>query len=307
LFPAIERQERECRAGAAAQGAALLAVLLLQALPGCRREEKGNPRPAKLNAPPPPDCKSDGKPKTARMVAEEVAKVMLEKSKLIESADGLEHWDTPRGRFWVIKNNFDTMAHVLGEQAAEIYGDATRGVRAGDIVLDCGAHFGGFTKVAIERGAKQVVAIEITPESLECLRRNFKAEIAAGKVIVYGKGVWHSEGLMKLERSGKSWSDRVGTTGESSVQLTTIDKIVAELGLPRVDFIKMDIEGSERNALAGAGETLKRFRPRMALASYHLPDDPGLLSQIGRDLQPAYHVCAAGTTLGWGYKTLFFE
>jgi hypothetical protein len=35
----------------------------------------------------------------------------------------------------------------------------------------------------------------------------------------------------------------------------------------------MDIEGSERKALAGAREVLRKFRPRMALRTYHLPDD----------------------------------
>ena len=49
---------------------------------------------------------------------------------------------------------------------------------------------------------------------------------------------------------------------------------MAELKLERVDFIKMDIEGAERNALAGARQTLARWHPRLALSAYHRPDDP---------------------------------
>ena len=58
-----------------------------------------------------------------------------------------------------------------------------------------------------------------------------------------------------------------------TVPLTTIDKIVNELGLERVDFIKMDIEGAEVAALTGARETLRRFRPRLAIAVYHREGD----------------------------------
>ena len=59
-----------------------------------------------------------------------------------------------------------------------------------------------------------------------------------------------------------------------------LDAIVARFGLPRVDFIKMDIEGSEKQALAGAAQTLKRFKPRMALAAYHKPEDPAAIPAL---------------------------
>ena len=55
--------------------------------------------------------------------------------------------------------------------------------------------------------------------------------------------------------------------------LTTIDAIVDDLRLERVDFIKLDIEGAEREALEGAKATLTRFRPRLAVATENLPDD----------------------------------
>jgi len=53
---------------------------------------------------------------------------------------------------------------------------------------------------------------------------------------------------------------------------------VKSLRLPRVDFIKMDIEGSERNALKGARETLQRWHPRLAISSYHLKGDPAAIA-----------------------------
>jgi FkbM family methyltransferase len=44
------------------------------------------------------------------------------------------------------------------------------------------------------------------------------------------------------------------------VPLTTIDKLVSELNLPRVDFIKMDIEGAEKLALTGGRATIQPKR-----------------------------------------------
>jgi len=74
------------------------------------------------------------------------------------------------------------------------------------------------------------------------------------------------------------------------VPLTRIDDEVEKLGLPRVDFIKMDIEGAEREALAGAAGTLRRFKPTLALDSYHRPDDPVVLPRVIGAANPAYTV-----------------
>jgi FkbM family methyltransferase len=314
----MRRRPNGSRASPVAARALLSLVLLFHAGPACRKlvppecSAGGKARSARDVAEEtaklvPPECSAGGKARSARDVAEETAKMIVERSKLLASSDGLEQWDTPRGTYWVVKGNFGDMAHVLGEQEAEIYGDGVRGVRAGDIVLDCGAHFGGFVRTALAHGASKVVAIDITPETLECLRRNFKDEVVAGKVVVYGNGVWDKEDVLSLRRGPSAWSDRVGGRGTDKVQLTTIDKIVDELGLSRVDFIKMDIEGAEWNALAGAKATLKKFRPRMALASYHKPNDAVTLSKLGRELLPGYAICQSGASLGWGYQTLFFQ
>jgi FkbM family methyltransferase len=239
---------------------------------------------------------------------ERIAKGVYRASRRIKVDGELELWDTPYGSYWVVEKNFNTMSEVLGEQAVEIYGDKVRGVHEGDVVLDCGAHFGGFTRTALDRGAKLVVAIEIAPENIQSLRRNFAAEIAEGRVIIYEKGVWNKDDTMVLERKNHTWADQVADSGKGpSVAVTTIDKIVTELRLRRVDFIKMDIEGAERNALEGASETLKKYRPRMAVAAYHRPDDLKVLPPLASSVQPAYAKCLGGGGLGHGYMTLFFR
>jgi FkbM family methyltransferase len=53
---------------------------------------------------------------------------------------------------------------------------------------------------------------------------------------------------------------------------STIDQIARDLALDRIDLIKMDIEGAEPNALAGAWGAIERFRPQLAISIYHAPD-----------------------------------
>jgi predicted RNA methylase len=62
-------------------------------------------------------------------------------------------------------------------------------VPAGAVVLDCGAHVGVYTRRALNEGAAKVIAIEPVPQTVECLRRTFRREIAEGRVVVYQKGV----------------------------------------------------------------------------------------------------------------------
>jgi len=187
---------------------------------------------------------------------------------------GLSLWETPDGLLWCPARSEWGLALVLAEQAVDVYGEDGYRVRPGDIVLDCGADVGVFARTALKAGAERVVAIEVVPDDVECLRRTFEGEIQAGRLIVYPKGVWDREGSLSVYLEGGADTllpPNVGARPGPEVPLTTIDRIVEELGLARVDFIKMDIEGAEERALAGARQTLARFKPRLAIATEHRP------------------------------------
>jgi len=207
-------------------------------------------------------------------------------------------WDTPRGQFWLPPGaDRGFLSSLVTEQTVGIYRYPEAGVRRGDIVLDCGANVGAYTREALRDGARLVVAIEPAPENLLCLRRNLAGEIAEGKVVVYEKGVWDREEERVLEVRERNpganavCRDAGGCVGPR-IRLTTIDKLVSELALPRVDFIKMDIEGAEQQAVAGAGATLAKYRPRMAIATEHLEvlENAKAVVRLVRKLQPAYRL-----------------
>lgn len=212
-----------------------------------------------------------------------------------EDPSGLQLFETPRGRYWAVKND-KFLRYALAEQELQIYGTDGHGVRSGDVVLDCGANVGVFTRTALSRGARLVVAIEPTPATVECLRRNFQQEIVDRRVLVYPKGVWDHVDTLEL-----ALGEEGNTTGNSFVlgrnvktkvklPLTTIDNLVRELNLDRVDFIKMDIEGAEKQALRGGAQTIKRFSPRMAIATEHLPDDLTKIPEVVNSIRPGYQI-----------------
>ncbi len=225
-----------------------------------------------------------------------------------DEALGIDLLASPGRVFW-IKHAGQTMdgrkllSYLLAEHDWMEEMSSESHVRPGDIVLDCGAHVGVFTAKALARGAARVVAIEPDPVHVECLRRNLHKEIAQGRVTLLPEGVWSQEGRITLfagvENSGGNSMVEQQQGGATQVSVTTIDRLVQTLQLPRVDFIKMDIEGAERHALRGALETLRKFRPRLMIDSYHLPDDMRVLPAIIRSAHSDYEmVCGPCGLLG---------
>ena len=202
---------------------------------------------------------------------------------------------TQRGTYWVAPGN--DLAYVLAEQEVRIYGDGEHRVQPGDVVLDCGANIGAFTREALDAGAQLVVAIEPVPAHVEALRRTFEAEITQGRVRVVPVGVWNKVDTLEMNLFDNALLDSFVMNGRPeertakrrvALPLATIDLIVKDLELTRVDFIKMDVEGAERQALEGASATITRFKPRMSIATENLLDDYKVLPEVITGIEPSY-------------------
>jgi hypothetical protein len=66
--------------------------------------------------------------------------------------------------------------------------------------------------------------------------------------------------------------------------------MVAELGWPRVDFNKMDIEGAERHGLRAAGSVLARWKPRILIDMCRPADGSTVLPQVIRASNGGYRM-----------------
>jgi FkbM family methyltransferase len=162
----------------------------------------------------------------------------------------------------------------------------------GDVVFDCGGYVGLFSMWAVSQGASRVVIFEPLAAALECIRRNLSDEIRDGRVSVCPKGLWSREGELTFfvdeHVNGSSLVQAAEGEREMRIRTTTIDAAMAEFKLDRLDLIKMDIEGAEREAVLGAGETLCKYHPRLAICTYHRADDPQVIAKNILSACPEY-------------------
>jgi FkbM family methyltransferase len=97
--------------------------------------------------------------------------------------------------------------------------------------------------------------------------------------------------IFLTDRSGSENSVNIGSVGtKETITVTTLDKFANDENIKKIDFIKADIEGAERDMLAGARNVLKEFAPKLAVCTYHLPDDHIILKEIILDANPNYKI-----------------
>lgn len=165
-------------------------------------------------------------------------------------------------------------------------------ISPGDIVIDAGSWIGDFAAYASVKGAT-AYAFEPSDEVYDVLLKTASLNRNIHP-IKKGLGNIRSAGTISRDVShslGNAISDADANTAESQrIDIVTLDSFVRENNISHVDFIKADIEGYERYMLQGAKETLKNFAPKLAICTYHLPDDPVVLAGIVKEANPAYNI-----------------
>ena len=171
----------------------------------------------------------------------------------------------------------------LGDQHEKYYR-----LKEGDIVVDIGANIGLFTVKAVKAvGASGVVvAIEPEPKNLDMMKRNIQAN-RLKNIIIVPKGVWSGKGTLKLNLSSyigeHSFVSKVDSDTFAEAKVDSLDDILRELNIKHVDFIKMDIEGAEVEALRGMDEIL-RSRVNLAIEAGHIVNGKRTYKFIAREL-----------------------
>lgn len=180
---------------------------------------------------------------------------------------------------------------------------------SGDVVISCGAFMGETTIWFADKVGRngKVYSFEPTEYTYNVAFRNIINNSLQDVVTMEQCGVWDEDTDLEINVSKgleeKSCncitSDGIG----EKIKATKIDTYVKQNNINKVDFIKMDIEGAEMRALIGASNTIKRYKPQLAICVYHKSDDLIEIPTFISDLVPEYKFYLSQKN---AYETIIF-
>ena len=161
--------------------------------------------------------------------------------------------------------------------------------------MDAGANIGLFSLYARALGAGKVYSFEAVAETSRILRRNLALNGAMKAVnIALGAEKGKAEIKFNTRGEGSSMIDcgdagvnrEITYSGRRLVKVVPLDSLVKG----RVDFIKIDVEGYEKNVLLGAERIIKKYKPVLSLAAYHRAADKKVLPKVIQGLRADYKI-----------------
>lgn len=153
--------------------------------------------------------------------------------------------------------------------------------------VDCGAYIGDTVTEALSIKFKKVFMFELDKTIYDTCNGNMQEYILKGVDIrLYPFGVSDSHKVMRMTL-GNGNSRLVDCGGDETGETVALDDILIE---EDIDFIKMDIEGEELNALKGAERILKSKHPALAICLYHKPEDMFSIPQYIKSIDSSYKI-----------------
>lgn len=173
------------------------------------------------------------------------------------------------------------LGYAMGVSEPAVQDELERSLRPGMVFYDVGANVGFLTLIAarLVGAGGEVVAFEPLSANVELLERNLELNTATN-VMVVARALSAAPGRARMTVPDTSDSgtqaclDPAAGAGGPEVLVSTLDGAVAELGLRPPDVVKIDVEGSEVDVVAGMSETLRACAPRLLIEIHDDRDDP---------------------------------
>lgn len=159
-----------------------------------------------------------------------------------------------------------------------------------EVFIDGGLYTGDTTEEFIRRvngTYKRIIGFDIDEVNLLQAHENLDSY---SKVEIVPKGLWNCTKSMTAELGIKAGSN-IKEGGKDTVELVSLDEFFQEkTAKDYPTFIKLDIEGSEKQALLGAKKIIQRSKPKLAVCVYHKPEDLYELLRLIKELNPDYNM-----------------
>lgn len=155
----------------------------------------------------------------------------------------------------------------------------------GEVLVDAGAYTGGHITAFAQanKNFRAAYAFEPHQPHLQQIVSRFAGD---PRVRAIGKGLYSENATVGFDDGHPLGAHIIAQDGPASnarIEVVRLDDAVDDA----VTYIKMDIEGAELEALAGCRETIRRYRPKLAICVYHRPSDyfdiPGLVHSMRPD------------------------
>ncbi len=161
----------------------------------------------------------------------------------------------------------------------------------GDVVFDCGTCIGDMAIIfaGLVGPEGQVHGFDPIPLHNKVCALQKKLNPALAKALIFNP-LAVGKDIQKVSAGATSDTTEIAPGGLQidSFNMTNLDGYVDDHNLNRVDFIKMDIEGAERDALVGAENVIRSFKPKLAISTYHRADDFWSLPLQIKKINPSY-------------------
>jgi len=146
-------------------------------------------------------------------------------------------------------------------------------LKSGDIVIDAGAYEGTFTAYAAKAVGESgmVIAFEPDSENFRKLKENIELN-HLNNVIVINKALWDQNKILKFNNKHTAGASVFFNKSPymDDIEAVSLDNELIDIGVDKVDFIKMDVEGAEVHALRGCKKLLNSNNVNLAIATYHI-------------------------------------
>ncbi len=156
-------------------------------------------------------------------------------------------------------------------------------LKPGDSFIDGGAYIGDTVDEALSRAEiKKIWAYEPDEQNYHLLAQKYGKQT---NITCKCAGLWSDNGVLSFNSVGNIGSS-IKEDGSVRIQTIALDKDIDE----EVNFIKLDIEGAEIEALTGAEQLIKKYRPKLAICVYHKQEDLWKIPLLIKKMVPEYHI-----------------
>lgn len=144
---------------------------------------------------------------------------------------------------------------------------------------------------------KKIIAFEPEKENYKSLKLNVERNNIEN-IDIYNLGSWNEKTTLKFlsnDTASRINNEKIEEGGISMIYTEKLDNLFIDTP---ITFIKMDIEGAEKESILGAKEIIKKYKPKLAICVYHKLEDIYMIPKMIKELVPEYKLYLRHHSLG---------